>query len=367
MSTNKTILMIIIIFIGTGLIVKFNTGEASTSAKSNPGSSAAVSVKFVSSTITADGSVTAQNQAKLNFQTPGKLIKLPFKEGDVISAGQTIAQLDTTALRQQLQLAANTYEMTKNTAAQTLENQKAGIIEGQQRISLDTYNKNGYSAIPETTVVYDAVKRLVDNTLLSQNSAQLSVGLANYALQLSTLTSPLQGIITHEDVAVAGINITPSTTFKVADPDTMVFRANIPAEQVYYISEGSAVSLAIDGLKNKINGTVIKIYPSKVTLPNGQSVYQIDIAGDELKQQSRLDQTGMAIISTNSQNVALVPAYTVLAGKYIWIDNNGNPQLKQVTAGKIHGNEIEIISGLSPADKIIIDPKYIKSQKYHLL
>jgi hypothetical protein len=73
------------------------------------------------------------------------------------------------------------------------------------------------------------------------------------------------------------------------------------------------------------------------------------------------------MISTNSEHVALVPAWTVLGGKYIWIDNNGTPELRQVTAGKIHGSEIEITGGLSPDDQIIIDPKFIPSLKYQLL
>ena len=42
------------------------------------------SVQFVSSTITTDGIVTAQSQAKLNFPTSGKLLYLPFKEGDLV-------------------------------------------------------------------------------------------------------------------------------------------------------------------------------------------------------------------------------------------------------------------------------------------
>jgi len=45
-----------------------------------------------------------------------------------------------------------------------------------------------------------------------------------------------------------------------------------------------------------------------------------------------------------------------LAGKYIWIDVNGTPELRPVTAGKTHDNQVEITSGLSASDKIIVDP-----------
>ena len=325
------------------------------------------SVRFVSSAITADGAVTAADQAVLTFLTPGKLTYLPVKIGDKVYQGETIASLDTYALREELQLASNAYQATKNSTDQALENNQAGIIEGQQRYALDTTNKQAYSAITEDTVIYDAVQRIVNNDLLAQNSAQINVDLANYAVQLASLTSPLNGIITREDVTVAGVNVTPATTFTVEDPSSMVFRANVPTENIYYVAVGSKVSLAIDGIPKKMQGSVSKIYPAKVTLPSGETVYQVDITSNDLTKQAKLDLGGTAVISTNAVNVALVPAWTVLGGKYIWVDADGTPELKTVSVGKIHGNEIEILSGLTPDDNIIIDPKFIPSREYQML
>ena len=105
----------------------------------------------------------------------------------------------------------------------------------------------------------------------------------------------------------------------------MVFRANIPAAYIDYVQPGNQVKLSVDGWI-KIEATVAKLYPTKVTLPSGQSVYQVDIQSDELLQLSKLDQTGQAIISTNSENVALVPAWTVVGGDSIWIIRDGVPE-----------------------------------------
>ena len=319
------------------------------------------SVQFVNSTITADGSVTAQSQATLNFQTSGKLVYLPYKEGDAVVAGQTIARLDTYQLRRQLTTALDNYRATRDSFDQTQQNSQDNILKSQQTPGFNNANTDSTSAVNE------AIKRIVDQSQATLDNSVANVELANYALQLSALTSPLNGIITHESVTVPGVNITPSTAFTVADPDSMVFRANVSPENIYYISEGNPVSLAIDGVVNKLSGTITKIYPSKVILSNGQSVYQVDITSPDLKKFAKLEVTGTAIISTNSENVALVPAWTVLSGKYIWVNNNGTPSLKTVTTGKIHGNEIEVTSGLTSSDKIIINPKYIPSLKYQLL
>ena len=348
------LICLVLLLLAAGIFVMGNKKPVS-------GSTTTMSVQFVNSTITANGSVTAQNKATLNFQTSGKLTYLPFKEGDSVVAGQTIARLDTYGLQRQLTAALNNYRVTRDAFDQTQQNSQDNVLKPQLNPTFSQANTDSTSA------VNDAIKRIVDQSQAGLNNSVINVELANYALQLSALTSPLNGIITHEDVTISGLNITPAATFTVADPSTMVFRANVPIENIYYISQGSAVTLAVDGIPDKITGTVIKIYPSKVVLANGQAVYQVDIAGDDLKKLAKFDQTGTAIISTNSENVALVPSWTVLAGKFIWVNNDGTPELRQITAGKIHGNQIEVTNGLSPSDQIIVNPQYIPSLKYKLL
>jgi RND family efflux transporter MFP subunit len=360
MKIKKLIFLILVIIIVVGgYFAFFRQSDRLFKTPSQP--STEVMAKFVNSTITADGTVTAQNQARLNFQMGGKLVYLPFKEGDSVTVGQTIAQLDTYALQRELTAALNVYRAARDSFDQTQQNSQDNVLKSQQNPVYTNAN------ISQTDAVNAAIQRIADQNQANLDNSVANVELANYALQLSTLTSPLNGIVTQEDVTVSGVNVTPATSFVVADPNSMVFRANIPTESIYYVSVGSNVSLTIDGIKDKIMGTVAKIYPSKVVLPSGQAVYQVDIQSDDLKTMAKLDEAGRAIISTNSENVALVPAWTVLGGKYVWIDDNGTPKLIQVTAGDIHGNEIEIINGLTAGEKIITDPKYISSLKYQML
>lgn len=321
------------------------------------------SVRFINSVITAEGAVTAQNQANLHFQMSGKLVTLPFKEGDSIKSGQTIASLDSYTIQKQLEAALNTYRSVRNTFDQTKDNIQDNVQKAQLTYPYDYYSRAGMSDTRETAI-NDAIKRILDQNQANLDNSVINVQLAHNAFQLSTLTSPLNGILLHEDVTVPGLNITPATSFVVADPSTAVFRANVNMNSINYVALGSRAEIAVDGIKNRLIGTVVNIYPSKVILPNGQSVYQVDIQSDELQKSAKLDQTGTAFIKTNSEHVALVPVWTVLGGKYIWIDKNNKPELQIVTTGKTHGEDIEIISGLTSQDKIIINPEYIQSLHY---
>lgn len=320
------------------------------------------SIKPVSSEISADGIITSENQATLHFQTGGKLIYLPFKEGDTISQGQIIAQLDTYALQRQLTQALNNYKVSRDTFDQTQQNSQNNVLQNQQKPVIINPQMDQGNAIN------DAVKRIIDTNQADLNNSVLAVELADYAQQLATLTSPLNGIVTHEDVTVPYQNVTPTTSFTVIDPSTMVFRSYVSDTDIDYVSEGATATIVLDGSQIPVNGTVTRIYPTKITLPNGQQGYQVDINSNAINQQSKLDQNGTALINSNTnQNVILVPAWTVLAGKYIWVEENNIPVLKTITTGKQHGELIEVVNGLTSHDNVITNPKIIPEKKYMLL
>jgi HlyD family secretion protein len=364
---NILILIFLVALIAAAAIVIRNLYSAPSSFDFNSATTTTTSVRFVNSTITAEGSVTAQNQAILHFQVAGKLIFLPFKEGDSVKSGQTIASLDTYTIKEQLKAALNNYRTVRNGFDQTKDNIANNVSSAQQTLPYNYYAAAGVGGSDKSNAINNAIARIIDNNQASLDNSVINVELANYAFQLSTITSPLNGILLHEDVTVPGLNITPVTAFMVADPSTAVFRANVPVNNINYITVGSSAEIAIDGLPDKITGTVTNIYPSKVILPTGESVYQVDIQSDQLINLAKLDQTGTAMIKTNSENVALVPVWTVIGGKYIWIDDNGKPQLKTVTTGKIHEQDIEITGGLTTEDRIIINPEYISALKYKML
>jgi HlyD family secretion protein len=330
-----------------------------------------VDVSPIKQQILATGNIAAQTQAVLVFQTGGKLIYLPFKEGDAVYQGQTIAQLDTYTLQQQLQLAANNYQTAKNGTNQVNEQQQTGYYESQQRTGLDVTNKIGnYNNITENQVIYDNVQRIVDNATLAQNNAQIAVNIANYALTLGTLTSPLNGIILREDVNTSGVNIGPTTTFVVADPNSMVFSANVRQQEINFISVGNPTTISLDAMGGKVlQGIVDKIYPQKTVLPNGDQVYRVDIKINNLPVGVKFGQNGTVLIKSNfNQKVILVPSWTVLSDSYVWVlDNHLRAVLKKVTVGDTIDGQTEVMSGLRDSDKVIVNPKGIISKLYSIL
>ena len=69
---------------------------------------------------------------------------------------------------------------------------------------------------------------------------------------------------------------------------------------------------------------------------------------------------GTAQIPTGMHQVTLAPASAIVARgslscAYV-LDNNGIAQLRYVTIGTVHGNLIEVLSGISAGEKLIDSP-----------
>lgn len=320
----------------------------------------AVAVKSVSSQIQADGAIAAQDQATLHFQTSGKLVYLPVKEGDSVKQGQTIASLDTTTIQKQITQALNTYKSTRDTYDQTIQNQGNNVLQNTQKTT---------TGQTDSSYLNDVAKRIVDQNQANLDNAVLNVEIAQQALQLSTLISPLNGVITHMDVTTSGVNVLPTTTFTVADPSTLVFRVNVAESDIDYIAEGSVATIKLSGAKkNEFFGHVDKIYPDKITLSSGQKVYQVDIASSDFANYGKMGQTGTVLIQSNfKSNAQLVPTWTVLDHDSIWVLSGDKTLLRHITVGKMHGDMIEVLDGLEEGDQVITNPQTIAAQKYQIL
>lgn len=325
-----------------------------------------IPVKSAETQILAQGLIRSENEATLSFPTAGKLSYLALKEGDRVSIGQTIAQQDTYPLQKQLEVALNNYTNSRNTFDQAQQNSQTGVLQGQQKYSLEVTNKGGFSSgDSENTIINDMVGRIVSENQAALNTSVANVDLANYALQLATLTSPINGVLVREDVKNAGVTVTPATSFYVADPNSLVFRANVDASDIDFIQEGSPVTISVNN--KTFQGSVERIYPQTQTLPSGQVVYQVDITSTNFPSDIKLLQTGSVLIQNKfDKEVMLVPSWMVVGGDSVWVEENGAVSLKKITVGSTTGDETEVLGGLSSNDKLIQNPKALVSKKYIL-
>ena len=366
---KKNILFIIAALI-LSIISIFAILQIMNAVKKSSLTSESISLKKVASEIMADGQVRSQNEAVMHFQIAGKAVYLPFKEGDLVKQGQTVVSLDSYATQKQLEAALNTYRSVRDTFDQVQDNNKNNYLDAQQAnpYPLNYFNLGGIGNNDKTNAVNDMIKRIIDQNQANLDNSVIQVQLANYAFTLSTLTSPINGVLVHQDISTPQVMVTPQNTFTIIDPDLLIFRANISENDVNFVQEGNEATIQLNGVNDKIIGTILKIYPEKITLPTGENVYQVDIEGLDIKKLGKYKQGGIVLIKNKyDTTVVLVPSWLVLSKQYIWVTENGNTKLKAIKTGETVGGNTEILDGLNDSDKIILNPSSLIKNKYPLL
>jgi len=326
-------------------------------------------IKSADMKILADGTIRSQNETTLHFATGGKLIYLPVKEGDRVYKGQTIASLDPYVLQKQLTAALNNYRITRDSFDQLKDNDANNYLDAQQNnpYPYNYWNLAGVSGTVKTNAVNDIIKRLIDQAQAGLDNSVIQVEIANYALSLSSIQAPFDGVVTHLDVNTPYVMVGTTTGFTIVDPDAYVFRANVSESNINDIAENSPAIIQLTGINDKkFEGLISKIYPDKVTLPTGENVYQVDIVSDQMAKVAKYRQDGNVLIKSKyNHQVVFIPSWLVLSKQYVWVKDQNRPRLKKVTPGETVGDMIEVI-GITDED-VIINPESIAAFHYIIL
>lgn len=288
--------------------------------------------------VSAGGRVEADKKINLTFQTGGTLVWIGVSEGDEVHKWQALASLDKSELELQLRKALNSWE--------------------KQFSEFDDTNDS-----VKDDVLNDAIRRIKKRAQIDLDQAQLDVEIQNEVNKLSTLISPISGIVTDLSPSVAGVNISPVTAnITIADPDSIFFEAAVSELDVIKIKEGQSVSIRLDSYPNELfSGTVYKISFDSITTATGGKAYTVKISlpnNEDLK--FRLGMGGDAeFIVKVSMAVISVPLDSIVEqdGKtLVWIVEEGIAKMVEVETGAESSDEIEIVSGLDYGTTVIVTP-----------
>lgn len=189
----------------------------------------------------SNGKVTASNIAELKFHTSEIISKIFVRNGARVKKGESIASLDTYALKQSVAQAKDILDRTK------LEFQDVLIGQG--------YKISQIASIPNETQQLAKVKS-------GYNSAQTQWEIAERNLHQATIVSPIAGIIANLYVKPY-TQSSPSTVFcNIIDPTSLEIVFSILESEVALIHDNDRVTITPYALPDrKIEGHISEINP----------------------------------------------------------------------------------------------------------
>jgi RND family efflux transporter MFP subunit len=329
--------IILAIFI---VAVGWPTTKKATAKPEQKYETAKVQKEDLTDVVSASGTLQAENQVDLKFQTSGLLTWVGVKEGDKVKKWQAIASLDKRELEKNL--------------LKTLRDYSKERWDFEEDIRV-TYKDR---------IITDTIKRILEKNQFDLDKAVADVEIKDIALKLATLITPIEGVVTHIDTPVAGVNITPATAiFTIADPTKMKFVANIDEADIGRVKEGQKTTLTLDAYpQQEFEGQVDKIAFASVTTKGGGTAYQVDILLPENKDlQFKVGMNGdLEVIISGEKDVLTVPNEAIKekgGKKFVKVIEGRQVKEVEVETGLTTETKTQITKGLNEGTTVIIREK----------
>ena len=309
----KWILIILGIIIAVVIIFKLLSGSSDKGGTKVSTEKAAK--RTIIETVNASGKIYPEVEVKISPDISGEVTELNVEEGDSVKKGQLLARIyaDIYALqRDEAASRVNQSAATVGNSTAALEALKATLDQAQQnydrnkilfdqkvisKSELETYDLNYRSAQAN----YNAALQNIKSLQAGVQSSQTGLTKANKDLSRTSLTSPMNGVISSlkikkgERVAGNSFNI-GTEMMTVADMSVLEVRVDVGENDIVKVNIGDSVDVEVDAYNNrKFKGVVTKIASStakagSLATSNDVTNYEVRIRLDKESYKDLADQ-----------------------------------------------------------------------------
>lgn len=328
------------------------------------------------------GTVKAKTTTQISANLLGHIISFPAAEGDVVSRGQLLVEIDGSESRAQLQRAqaalaeaqASSAELDRsvesaNAAVRIAEANKqlAEVTFGRykelfQRRSVsaqefDEARSRFNVAVSELERARANVREIVakkEQITARIDQAKAEIATAKVYEGYSRIVAPVSGIVVKK-FAEAGATASPGQPLMSIE-DNSQYRLEVGVEESRsrFVHIGSRVNVRIDALGGgDVVGTVAEILPTSDAASRSYTV-KIDLPANSLL---RSGLYGLARFALSQKEAMTVPQTAVvqrgqLTGIYT-VGSDGAAHFRIVNTGKGSDGNVEVLSGLNEGDEIV--------------
>jgi multidrug efflux system membrane fusion protein len=303
-------------------------------------------------TINALGTVTSLATVTIRSQISGYLMKIDFKEGDDVKKGDLLAEIDP-----------RPYEAALAQANGNLARDEA-LLKGAQ-VDLARYQGlAAQNAVPHQTL--DTQVALVAQDQGTVEFDHAAVKSAQVNLQYCHIISPLDGRVGLRQVD-QGNYVTPGDTNGLVvitqlKPISVLF--TVPEDNLQAISkrlQAGAVlpATAYDrGGSNKIADGALQTFDSQIDPTTGTIKLRAQFPNETTTLYPN-QFVNIGLLLDTHKDVTIMPTAGVqrgVPGTFVYLVNADNTvSVRKVVLGVTDGDRVEVVSGLAPGDRIVID------------
>ncbi|GAA5106472.1 MacA family efflux pump subunit [Orbus sasakiae] len=327
----------------------------------------------ISQEVNATGEVGAIKLVTIGAQVSGQIDTLNVKLGQHVKKGDLIAQINSTTQQNNYDI-----EKAKLTSYQAqLEAAKIQLTTSQSQYEreqkLYTQKATSKASLEEAESTFASAKSAVAELESQIIQTQIAVNTAEVNLGYTKIVSSLDGTVVSVPVeqgqTLNAATSTP-TIVQIADLSNMEILMEISEGDITKVAEGMTVTYSVlSDPDTEFTTTLKSLDPALTTLTNGSyeqgsstdaAIYyygRLEVPNAQGK--LHIGMTTQNVIKiAHAQNVLVIPATAVHKrdnSEYVNVLNENNQQVEKIiTTGLSDSINIEISSGLSEGDKVIL-------------
>ena len=299
---------------------------------------ASVSVKIdtvkteeVSQDFISNGNFEPIQELTFAAEKSGKVVKVLVKEGDYVSVGQTLLIVRSDIINVNAQNANAIYQ---NAVAD-------------------------YNRFENAFKTGGVTKQQLDQAKLAMVNAKANLTQANINVGDTRVKAPISGYINKKFVEPGSIltGMPATELFEIVNVSKLKLKVTVNESQVARLQIGNNITVTSNVYPDKeFSGKITFIAPKADASLNFP--VEVEIANNTTNDlKAGMYGTAKFASKQQKQTLKIIPRNAFVgsvSSNTVFIAENGIAKLKKVTAGKIFGDKVEIVSGLSNGEQVII-------------
>lgn len=275
------------------------------------------------------GTIEESSGVSLSFATMGTIKRIYVNEGQMVGAGQLIAELDPTTLQNAYTISKTTLEQAQDTYNRMKELHDAGSLPEMQWISIENQLK----------------------------SAKAQEAVARKSLGDTKLYAPSAGYISTK-FAEVGENVSPGVPIaKLVNISNVKVKIAVPEDDIQRIAKNSSMKIVVPALGNReFSGHVTE---RGVSADPRSRTYEVKAT--VLNHDRKLLPGMICQVFTNymqGTTGVFIPANLVQLDidnkTFVWVVNGDKALKREITISNETAQGAQVSGGLSAGDKLII-------------
>jgi HlyD family secretion protein len=327
--------------------------------------------------LNASGYVTARRRATVSSKVTGKVVEINVEEGMKVRRGQVLARLDDTQVRAALALAESQLAQARRAVTETEVRLREAELNLKRQRQLAKEGVIGQADLDAAEAQFDSLKARIDVGRQEVEVADRNVAIQQTDLNDMVIRAPFDGVAISKDAqpgemvspVSAGGGFTRTGISTIVDMSSLEIEVDVNESYINRVSESQPVTAVLDAYPDwRIPAHVITTIP---TADRQKATVLVRIGFEKLDPRILPDMgVKVAFHAPNEARgdgaaAAPAPQARLLVPKTAVRKSNGQDvvfvlkesrvERRAVRVGTADGDRLEIVSGVSAGEFVVID------------